>query len=68
MPMTVTTQEEIVLPKSRGKAKPRSCNVVEVNRGSPDAELRVCAPEGYIMKSFTGEWYRNLALVKEADR
>ncbi len=52
----------------KGKAKPKICKVVEVNRGLPDAELRVCAPEGYIFKAFSGAWYRNLALVKEGDR
>lgn len=49
----------------KGKAKPKTCKVVEVNRGLPNAELRVCAPEGYIFKAFSGKWYRNLALVRE---
>lgn len=52
----------------KGKAKPRTCKVVEINKGAPNAELRVCAPEGYIFKAFSGAWYRNLALVREAER
>ena len=52
----------------KGKAKPTECKVVEINQGLPDAELRVCAPEGYIFRAFSGAWYRNIALIEEADR
>ena len=45
--------------------KPKHCVVVEVNAGSLNSELMVCAPDGYVMMSATGAWYRNLSLVPD---
>jgi len=48
----------------KGKAKPEACRIVKVFMdGKP--EYWVCAPEGMIMKSTTGAWYRSIRLEDE---
>ena len=51
----------------KGKAKPWpiECKVVKILVGNEEQYL-VSAPEGFIMKSVTGAWYRSIRL--EADR